>query len=166
MAAENINDSDKRKNLRKIINDASVAFMVTHAGESLHGRPMATAKVEESFNAIWFATQRHSEKVREIKKDDHVYLGYTNSSGSEYASINGRVRTVDDREKIHELWSPAWKLFFEGPDDPNLILLCVTPEHGEYWDSGSRIVSAVKFAVGAITGAKLNPGENADVTLR
>lgn len=158
-------DIEKIDLLRKIINDSTAAFLVTRSSDALHGRPMATAEVEEGIEAIWFATQRDCSKVDEIAADDRVFLGYTNGTGSEWASINGHAQVVDDREKIRELWNPYWKNWFEGPEDPRIILIRVTPEHAEYWDAGSRVVQLMKFAIAAVTGGHLSEGKHGEVSL-
>jgi general stress protein 26 len=157
-------EQEKREHLRKLINSAHSAMFVTHTINGLHGRPMANAEVEESFLRIWFATSRSSSKVDELQHDNRVFLGYA-KSGTEWASINGRARTVDDRAKIQELWSPYWKNWFNGADDPDLILLEVIPESGEYWDSGNKLFAMVKFAVGAMTGRPMDLGDNQKVSL-
>jgi general stress protein 26 len=159
-------EAEQRATLRGIITSARVAVLVTRSSTGdLHGRPMATADVAEDIGRLWFATERNSAKVHELQADNRVFLGYTNHSGSEWATINGTARVIDDRQKAHDLWSPFWRNWFDGPDDPNLILIEVTPHFAEYWDSGSRIVSMVKFAVAALTGRHLDEGENARVDL-
>lgn len=162
----NKTDGEKRQLLGKIINDASAAFLVTRShGDGLHGRPMATARVDEDITAIWFACQKDSQVVAEISVDPRVYLGYTNHTGSEWASINGRASIVEDRAKIRALWSPAWKNWFDGPEDPNIALIKVDAQEAEYWDSGSRAVMLLKMAVAAVTGAKLPDGEHNRVSV-
>lgn len=159
-------DSDRIALLRKIINDSTAAFLVTRSGsDGLHGRPMATVEIEDDFDAIWFACDRDSAVASELAQDGRVFLGYTNGSGSEWASINGKGTLVDDREKIHELWKPIWKNWFEGPDDPRIILIQVAPEHAEYWDAGSRVVQMLKFALAAVTGKHFDEGAHGKVDL-
>ena len=117
---ESKSEAEKREHLRKIINDAHVGMMVTRSSDGgMHGRPMANAQVEEDFDEIWFATSRSSAKVDELARDDRVFLGYTNASGSEWAAVSGRARTVDDRAKVEQLWEPMWKNWWTGPDDPD-----------------------------------------------
>ena len=153
-------DAQKGEHLVKIINDATAAFLVTRHGNHLHGRPMATAKVEGPLRSIWFASERSSGKIEQIKADPNVYVGYTNHTGSEWASLNGTARVVDDKAKNKELWSPVWKNWFTGPEDPNMVLIEVSPAQAEYWDSGSRIVQLAKFAVTAVTGARTDDTEH------
>lgn len=165
MAETTRTDAQKTELLVKIINDATAAFLVTRHKDHLHGRPMATAEVEGPLVSIWFASQRDSGKVEQIKADPNVYVGYTNGTGSEWASLNGTARIVDDLSKKKELWSDVWKNWFSGPEDPNMVLIEVKPATAEYWDSGSRVVQLAKFAVTAITGAKTDPGEHGKVTV-
>ena len=163
---KHISDGEKRKQLEKIVNDSHTAFFVTHSrGEAMHGRPMANAKVEPGLSAIWFASHKNSGKTVELQEDHEVLLGYTNSSGSEWASVSGTACFVDDRAKVKELWSPIWKNWFDGPDDPNIELIRVSPQFAEYWDNGSKAVALLKFAVGAVTGAKMDSGANERVRL-
>jgi len=160
-------DSETRAKLSKMVNGARTAFMVTRSGDhGMHGRPMQTAEVTEDFQKLYFSNARDSGKTREIKNDDHVFLGYSNSSGAEWVCINGRARVVDDRAKIKELWNPIWKNWFKGPDDPNLVLIEVTPESAEYWDSGSQVIEMFKFAIAAVTGKHMDEGEHERVNLQ
>jgi general stress protein 26 len=148
-------ETEKREHLRKIINAAHSGMFITQGVMGLHGRPMANAEVTDPFTTLWFATSRSSVKMDELKRDDRVFLAYHNG-GTEWATISGRARAVDDRAKIRELWSPLWKVWFESADDPDIILLEVTPEGGEYWDSGNKVAAYIKFAVGALAGKDLS----------
>ena len=159
-------EPEKREHLRKIINGAHVGMMVTRSSDGgMHGRPMANSQVKEDFNEIWFATSRSSVKVDELTRDDRVFLGYGNGTGSEWAAVSGRARTVDDRAKIKELWEPMWKNWWTGPDDPELILLRFTPESAEYWDSGNKLVQLAKFAIGTVTGKDMTKDDNVKVKM-
>lgn len=149
--------------LHRIVNAAHTAFLVTNGSQGPHGRPMATAKVGEELTILYFATERNSAKVKELAADDRVFLGYV--SGNDWASISGRGRIVDDKAKNNELWSPLWKNWFTGPEDPNMVLIAVTPETGEYWDADSKVVVAAKMAYTAVTGNKTVVGDHGKVAL-
>lgn len=164
-AAPEITEDHKRQSLLKIIKASQTAFFVTESGGALHGRPMANAKVEDDLSAIWFAAQRQSGKIAELREDHKILLGYTNSSGSEWASVNGSALMVDDRARVKAMWNPFWKNWFDGPDDPNILLIRVLPKEAEYWDSGSRAITMVKFALAAVTGKRFDEGENERVRL-
>jgi general stress protein 26 len=165
MSDDNRSDEERIELLRKIVNDATAAFLVTRSNDSLHGRPMATADIDDDFDTIWFACHRDTAISNEISQDGHVFLGYTNGSGSEWASINGYATLVDSREMIKKLWKPIWKNWFDGPDDPQIILIQVVPDRAEYWDSGSRLVQMLKFATAAVSGKHVDEGEHGQVEL-
>jgi general stress protein 26 len=61
---------------------------------------------------------------------------------------------VTDRTKIEELWNPIHKAWFpKGVDDPNLVLLKISVEQAEYWDSpSSTIVQVAGFVKALVTG--------------
>jgi len=159
-------DQVDRVAIRKIINGAHTAFMVTLSQSGVpHGRPMATAEVGEELEVIYFAAERNSTKTKEIDTDPHVFLGYVNGSGSEWATIVGKAKVVDDRSLIKEMWSPIWKNWFEGPDDPEIVLIAVTHSTGEYWDQGNKVIAMAKLAFTAVTGVKTSDGDHGRVAL-
>jgi general stress protein 26 len=158
-------EAEKREALMKVVKGAQTAFFVTESGGSLHGRPMANAEVEKDLRHIWFATRRDSGKIAEIRQDQQVLLGYTNSTGSEWASVSGVATLVEDRAKVKELWNAFWKNWFDGPDDPNILLIRVSPNSAEYWDSGSKAITMIKLALAAVTGKRFDEGENERVKL-
>ena len=104
--------------------------------------------------SVRFFTSYDSAKVHEIERDQHVNLAYANPSDEVYVSVSGVARTVRDRAKINELWSPIHKAWFpNGPDDPNIALLRVDVDKAEYWDSpSSTVVQLFGFAKAIVTG--------------
>ncbi|MDB5325409.1 MAG: pyridoxamine 5-phosphate oxidase-related FMN-binding protein [Phycisphaerales bacterium] len=156
-------ENEQRQTLRRIISTAHTAFLVTNSPKGPHGRPMATAEVTESMETFYFPTERNSAKVGELAADDHVFLGYV--SGSEWATVTGRGKILDDKAKNKELWSSLWKNWFSGPEDPNMVLIAVTPEMAEYWDSASRAIVLAKMAYTAVTGQKTQVSEHAKLAL-
>lgn len=172
--------TDQRRRIAKMIRSIGTAMMVTRAPApgpapgmaagtspgacgSMHGRPMATAEVADDLSTLYFATRRHCLKVDELAADSHVCLAYVDKSGKEWVSISGDAEVVDDargRRKIAELWNMEWKLWFTGPDDPELALIRVHPHLAEYWDESSRLVVAAKIAAAAVTGRHYETSEN------
>ena len=144
--------------LNELLNDFAVAMLVTRTPEgSLRGRPMALADVE-SDGTLWFASDRHSGKIDELESDGHVAV--TMQSSSKFVSLTGTATTVDDRAKVASLWKTAWSVWFPGgKDDPNLVLLKVDGDAGEYWDNSGT--SGVKYLIQA--GKALITGNRPDV---
>src|SRR5690606_24718210 len=109
------------------------AMLLTHHGEKLHARPMNVAAVEGP-NTLWFVTCLDSTKSDEIRQDSRVSA--TLQSARRFVALSGHAEPVRDRQKLDELWKPAWKVWFpNGKDDPNIALIKVTVNDAEYWDN-------------------------------
>ncbi len=61
-------------------------------------------------------------------------------------------------------WVEAWMP--QGPDDDSVVLIKVTAETAEYWDTpGGRVASVLSFANAKLTGRRYDGGENERVAL-
>jgi general stress protein 26 len=160
------NPKQQREAIRSRINDIQNAMMTTLATNgTLHSRPMATAEIDPDWDTLWFATGRDSAKVDELAEDDRVGLSYVDSSGKHWVSLSGHARIVNDPDKARQLWRRAWQAWFDGPDDPNLVLIAVQPDIAEYWDSDNKAVAALKLATAAVTGGNKQLGEHGSVQM-
>jgi len=72
---------------------------------------------------------------------------------------------LDDRALVHDLWDASNKAFWDDENDPDIRVLRVRPSMAEFWDSPGRVVTSVKMVAAALTGAKLEFGENRKVVL-
>ena len=142
------------------IKDIRIAMMTTaEADGSLHSRPMYTHEPEAD-GTLWFFTEQDSKKIDEVKKDRHVNLGYANPDDNLYVAITGTANVITDRAKIKELWGESLRGWFpKGSDDPNIALLKVTIESGEFWDTpNSTLLRAYAYAKAVLTGERDQPG--------
>jgi len=159
-------DKSDREKLYEIIDDLEIALLTTIEDDgSLHTRPMANQESDEKGN-IWFFTESNGTVAENVGRDGRVSLGYA-GSGS-YAVLSGRGKMVHDRAKIDELWSEDVKAWFpKGKDDPNLTLLKVMPDIGEYWTYPSKpLAQAVGYVKAKLTGEPADDiGENKKVAL-
>jgi general stress protein 26 len=75
--------------------------------------------------------------------------------------MNGHLELVADRAKVDQIWKEAYRIWFDGKNDPELVLLRFTPFDAEYWDnSGAHgIKHAFEAAKAYLKGQKLNPSE-------
>jgi general stress protein 26 len=151
----------------ELIEDIRICMMTTAAGDgSFDSRPMATQKTEFD-GTLWFLTRGESGKVAEIVSDGHVSLLYSDPGDSSYVAVKGRASISHDRTKIHELWNPMYKAWFpEGEDDPAITVLKVTVTEAQYWEaSSSKLVFGIKYLAAAVTGGKVDVGEQGKVTV-
>ena len=159
-------NQDNLDRLYALIRDIKFAMLTTvDATGSLRSRPMTTLKAEPDGH-MWFFTALDAPKVAETRRDEQVNLAYAEPADNCYVSVSGHAQLVLDRAKIHELWRPAHKAFFEGPDDPHLALLRVTPADAEYWSSPSNFVTqTISMVKNILTGEKPELGENEKLKL-
>ncbi len=157
---------DNLTKLYGLIKDIKFVMLTTvDAKGQLRSRPMTTLEAEPDGD-LWFFTRDDAPKVAEAEQERHVNLAYAEPADHRYVSVSGVARIVRDRAKIHQLWRPPHKAFFEGPDDPHLAILRVTPQEAEYWISGSNwLGQAIGFVKTMITGNTEDMGENEKLKL-
>lgn len=132
--------------MHELLREFDSAMLVTRTTDGqLRSRPMMLADVDAN-GCLWFITGTESGKMDEIEDEPHVNIAM--QANRKYVSISGQAHAVDDRSKVEELWNEAWKIWFPGgKDDPNLVLLKVKGEMGEYWDNSGS--SGVKYLIEA-----------------
>ncbi len=160
--------SDEKSPVAKVAElakDIRIGMLTTQddAG-TLISRPMAQQEVEFDGD-LWFFAERDSRKVKQINANPQV--GVTLTSNDTWISLHGSAHVVNDPEKAKELWNTwveAWMP--RGPEDPGVVLIKVTPETAEYWDSpGGRVASVLSLVKAKVTGQPYDGGENERVSL-
>ncbi len=146
------------KLLEKIKEVKYATLTTLDAQGHLHGRPMYTC-APGGDGALWFFTEKDAQKISEVRANKQVGLGYSDPGAATYVTIAGAATVVEDKQKIKDLWREDFRGFFpKGSDDPNLALLRVDIESGEYWDSPSNLfVRAFAYAKAITTGEKHQP---------
>jgi len=148
-----------------IIEKVGVAMLTTHFAGGLRARPLE-ARPERDAGVIWFLTDARSGKDNEIAKAPDIGLIFINQEDKAYLSITGRAEILPDHTKAMEIWKETDAAWWEGPDDPNLRVIKVTPRTAELWDGpASATVAAYEFAKTMVTGEQPNLGENRKVTV-
>ncbi|MFD2287493.1 pyridoxamine 5'-phosphate oxidase [Pedobacter petrophilus] len=136
-------------------------FTTVSSSDEFGSRPMSTAKIEED-GSIWFFTNEYSLKSKEISKENNVLLSYSDPSKNTYLTVKGKAELVDDQVRKEAYFSPFVKAWFpDGVEDPRLILIKVTPEEAEYWDSSSsKIVVLFSILKAVVTGDTPDMGKH------
>lgn len=157
---KNLAGEEAIKKLKELAEDAKICMFITFTTERpMPCRPMALQKVEAD-GTLQFLSATSSHKNHQIKNDDEVQLLFANTGSSEYLNIYGQARISKDREKIKELWSPLAKAWFQdGPEDPKISLISVSPISCKYWDTKhNKLVSILKIAAAVVTGKTMDDG--------
>ena len=161
--------SDSLEKLRQIIKDIDFCMLTTidEQGDP-HSRPMSSNGDIDPNGDLWFFTNASSHKVSEVESSPKVNVSFADPENQRYVSVTGIARLVRDREKIDELWRPEFKVWFpQGKNDPDIALLRVSLERGDYWESPSSTVGyALSFVSSLVTGKQPEFGENRKVDLK
>ncbi|KGX90024.1 pyridoxamine 5'-phosphate oxidase family protein [Pontibacillus marinus] len=144
MSNQTSENQEAIKKIKDLIKDEKVAMLTTVSPEGkLMSRPMQTQEVEMDREEIWFITEKDTEKYRDINHNSAVNLAY---AGKSYVSISGTAEFVQDENKQKEFWNKITeKVLNISADDPNVILVKVTPEIAEYWESGMSVKTVKEF---------------------
>lgn len=117
-----------KKNIENIISNSSTGIMATVKGNMPHSRYMTF------FNdglTLYTPTGKDTDKAEEISENPntHILLGYEGDGfGDEYVEYEGSITMKGDKQLKEKLWDDNMKAWFDGPDDPNLIVLQITPK--------------------------------------
>lgn len=115
--------------------------------EDGHSRPM-TAQVEGEHGPIWFFTGKPNAVVEHLSQNRRAIAAFSAKDHSLFASISGNLVVDNDRAVIDRLWNPFIAAWFDGKDDPNLVLLRFDAEHAEVWLNENSLLAGVKMLLG------------------
>lgn len=134
---------EELKIVNDLIKDIDVAMFTTIVGNKPVSRPLQTQEAEFD-GELWFLTLKDTDKYQEILQNPSVNVAY---AGKSYVSISGSAQFIDDMERKKEYWNPVFdKMLNTTYDDPNVILIKVTAETAEYWESGNMTKTVKNFA--------------------
>jgi general stress protein 26 len=149
----------------QIIERVGVCMLTTHFPGGFRARPVEP-RLDSAAGLIWVVTDLRSEKEREIETEHEVGLTFVDTKENAYLSITARAEVRHDHAKAAEIWRYADNLWWQGPHDPNVCVLRITPLTAELWDGpASKAVAAFEFIKARLTGSEPNLGENRKVTV-
>jgi general stress protein 26 len=157
-------DKDDQTRVWELMEKIAFCMFSSLDGEEIRSRPMA-AYVERDENRILFLTDVDSAKDEEVEARPNVNLAFADAGSHSYVSVTGRAKVTNDREKIREIFDVPAKAWWDGPEDPALRLLVVTPHDAEYWDSPGKITSYIRMAAAAVSSSRPALGDNAKVDM-
>lgn len=89
---------------------------------------------------IYLTTSKKTDKVDELKDNPqvHILVGFDGKSSHDILQIQATAKVSADNALREKLWKDDMKEWFEGPHDPNYVVLDITPSYIEYWTKGSE----------------------------
>lgn len=155
---------DKQDKVRALIKSTRLAMLTSVDPDGrLVSKPMATQDVEFD-GEVWFIAERDSHKVRNISRNPQVNVAY--ASRDSWVSLSGTAEVVDDEARLTELWNMFTDAWLEGgPENPNNVLIRVTGDSAEYWDTpGGKVTQVANLVKAKVTGKRFE-GDNQTVDL-
>ncbi len=149
-----------------IIEKVGIGMLTTKFSGGLRARPLE-ARPDRAAGIIWFVTDLRSAKEHEIEAAHDVALIFIDARDKAYLSITARAQVLRDHAKAAEIWKATDNTWWEGPHDPNVVVLRIEPLTAELWDGpASAAVARCEFAKARHTGEAPNLGENRKVTVK
>jgi general stress protein 26 len=151
--------------LGALLDKMAVGFLTTVGREGhFHSRPMELQE-HEADGTLWFATSLESHKIEDLRANPRCCVAFLKDS--KYVSISGHGELVQDRARIRQMWTPAWRGWFpEGPEQKDLVLLKVVPEHVEYVDPpGGTLRSLYTRLHNALKHEREEPAEKKELEM-
>src|SRR5947209_1044365 len=134
------------KRVWEIIEKVGICMLTTRFMLGLRARPLE-ARPDRQAGLIWFITDLRSDKDHEIDAEHEVGLVFIDKDAKAYLSITARAEMRRDPQRAAAIWRSSDELWWQGPDDPNVGVICVRPLVAELWDGpASRIATAFEFA--------------------
>lgn len=131
--SERLSRDAKVNKIRKIVMDHPICMMATNLDKTPFSVcPMTTLDVDDKGDLIFF-TSKETTAFKEIEKDNSVQLIYANSNKHNYLSVFAHATHILDDVKLNALWKPIMNNWFEGKNDPNLVILSVSIVNADYW---------------------------------
>ena len=125
----------------------------------LHGRPLTVQDVDVD-GTFWFLVSKSAGWTSAAGASIAANVAFNDAEDGRWVSVSGSARLVEDRERVREMWSPLYEAWFDGADDPDVVLLRVDADSADYWDADSnRIVRLARLVTAAVTGGDADTGE-------
>src|SRR5690554_861935 len=120
--------ADARDKALKVIEKDNIGVMATVSDNKPVARYMTF--YNEGF-ILYTITDKRTSKVEDIEANPNAFvlLGYEEGLlNKNFVEIEAKVSMTDDQSLIDHLWSSYMNAIFDGKDDPNILILKLTPE--------------------------------------
>ncbi|MGE7183147.1 pyridoxamine 5'-phosphate oxidase family protein [Peribacillus sp. NPDC006672] len=117
-----------KEKVLNIIRDHKIGVLSSVENNKPHSRYMTFFNEELT---LYTPTSANTEKTDEIEKNPnvHILIGYEYEGlGDSYLEISGTSKINDSQELKDKLWNESFENWFDGPKDPNYLILQIKPE--------------------------------------
>ncbi len=147
-------DAEIKAKFWKALKSDMTMFLGLAEGEDGHARPM-TAQLDDDLYSdgqyagpIWFFTSADNHLYQMIEANSRAMAHFVSKGHDVWATVHGSLSTSQDRATIDKLWNRFVAAWYEGKDDPNIVLIRLDPEHAQIWVDASSAVAGLKMLMG------------------
>lgn len=79
------------------------------------------------------STSAASSKVAELFAHPEASLYYCDPRNGHGVTLSGRVEILADQALKTTLWDDSWRIYWPGPEDPDYVILRMTPVEAFGW---------------------------------
>ena len=140
-----MNQQEVKESVENILDNSYTGIMATVKGNKPYSRYMTFFSDDLT---LYTATSKDTDKVEEVEENPftHILLGYEGDGfGDSYVEYQGKVTIKNDDDVKQQLWNDHMSAWFSGPDDPNLIVLEITPLEIQLMNKKGNPPETLKF---------------------
>ncbi|MBW3112929.1 pyridoxamine 5'-phosphate oxidase family protein [Bacillus sp. MCCB 382] len=122
-----MSQAELKQQILKVLDESKVGTLATVKNNKPHSRYMTFSHDDLT---LYTPTSSETHKTDEIENNPnvHILLGYEGEGyGDTFVEIEGRASIEDSAHYKEKFWNDHMKRWFEGPDDPDYIVLKVQP---------------------------------------
>lgn len=136
----------------------SPILMVRREGSGEHAQPMY-ARLDENLGpqyggAVWFFTRRDNR----LGAAGPAMAQYVSTGHDLFACVSGRLVEETDEALIDRFWTNPIAAWFDGREDPALLVLRFELDEMEVWNTDMSLMGKIKMMI----GGRIKPGEAGD----
>lgn len=116
--------------------EASPFMMLGIEGERDGATQPMTANFQDEDRAhgrLWFFTSNDHDLAHALGSTGRAVAAYAAKGHDLFASLRGTLTPSNDARTIDRLWNPAVAQWYEGKDDPKLLLLQFDVDDAKIW---------------------------------
>ncbi len=126
--------SDVKQLVLKVLGEPSVCALATVTPEGYPWVRYVVAAADQEMN-LWFATGASTRKVAQMKNNPNVHLtggATTLDETKAWVQVEATAEVKTDPETKQGFWQDELAKYFQGPDDPEYVVVKLTPSRIEY----------------------------------
>ena len=106
--------------------------------------PMTAQLDKDADGRIWFFTHRDHP----LAKMGPATATFAGKGHDMFARFTGTLSEETSRERTDKQWSPVIEAWFDGKDDPNLLMLRMDLGQAEIWNSDLGFIDNTRMLLG------------------